>query len=57
MHLIRSVIILARGNADVRKGVSTNAFLVTPAKASFSPASIVALRIMKDALCTVGSNV
>ena len=31
--------------------------LVTPAIASFNPASIVALRIIKDALCTVGSNV
>ena len=51
MHLIKS------GNADVKRGFSTNALLVMPAKASFSPASIVALRTIKDALCTVGSNV
>ena len=47
---------MAHGNADVKRGFSTNALLVTPAKASFSPASIVALRTIKDALCTVGSN-
>ena len=57
MHLIKSVIILAHGNADVEKGFSTNAVLVMPTKASFSPASGVALRTIKDALCTVGSYV
>ena len=57
MHLIKSDIILTHGNADVERGFSTNALLVTPAKASFSPASFVALRTIKDALCTVGSNV
>ena len=57
MHLIKSVIILAHGNADVERGFSTNALLATPAKASFSTASIVALRTIKDALCTIGTNV
>ena len=57
MHLFKSVIILARGNVDVEKGFSTNTLLITLAKASFSPASIVALRTIKDALCTIGSNV
>ena len=57
MHLIKSVIILAHGNADVERVSSTNALLVMPAKASFSPVSIVALRTIEFALCTVGSNV
>ena len=57
MHLIKSVIILAHGNADVERGFSTNALLVTLTVASFSPASIVALQTIKDALCTVGFNV
>ena len=56
-HLIKRLIILTHGNADVERGFSTNAFLVTPAGASFSLASIVALQTIKDALCTVGSNV
>ena len=57
MHLIKSVIVLAHGNADVKKGFSTNALLVMPATASFSSTSIVALQTLKDALCTVDSNV
>ena len=48
---------MAHGNADVERGFSTNVLLVRPTKASSSPASIVALRTIKDALCTVGSNV
>ena len=48
---------MAHGITDVERGFSTNTLLVIPAKASFSPASIVALRTMKDTLCTVGSNV
>ena len=48
---------MAHGNADIERDFSTNAFLVTPAKASFSPASIVALRTTKDALSSVDSNV
>ena len=56
MHLIKSVIILAHGYVDVERGFSTNALLITPPKASVSPASIVALRTIKDTLCTVGSN-
>ena len=55
-HLVKGIIILALGNTDVERGFSTNT-LVTSAKAAFSPASIVALRTTKDALCTVGSNV
>ena len=57
MHLIKSVIILIYSNADVERGFSTNALLVTPAKASFSPAFFVALRTIKVILCAVGSNV
>ena len=48
-HLIESVIVLAHGYADVERGFSTSALLVISAKASFSPASIVALRTIKDA--------
>ena len=47
---------MAHGNADVKRGFSIHALLVTLAKASFSPASIVALQTIKDAF-TVGSNV
>ena len=40
-----------------RKAFSINALLVRSAKTSFSPASIIALRTIKDALCSIGSNV
>ena len=46
MPLIKSVIILAQGNADIERGFSTKTLLVTSAKASYSPASSVALRTM-----------
>ena len=54
MHLIKSVIFFTHGKADVKRGFSTNA-LLPPAKASFSLPSIVALRIIKDTLYTLGS--
>ena len=56
MHLIKSVIILVHSNSDIKRGFSTNAFLLMRVKTSFSPASIVALRTIKDALSSVGSN-
>ena len=55
-HLIKCVIVLAHGNADVEQGFSVNALLVSSAKTSLSSASIVALRTMKDAKRTLGSG-
>lgn len=55
-RFIKSTIILAHGNADVEKGFSVNALLVTSAKASLSASSIVALRTTKDAIRTLGSG-
>ena len=55
-RLIKSIIVLAHGNADVERGYSVNALLVSSAKTSLSSASFVALRTMKDAIRTLGSG-
>ncbi|CAF4553885.1 unnamed protein product [Rotaria sp. Silwood2] len=54
--LVKSILSLSHGNADVERGFSENASLVTDDRSSLSNASINGLRATKDAVKFYGSG-